>query len=137
MLRQHSDPGLALAISDRLLNWRNREELHTIKSLIYNLQAAINSKDILGWDNFCLVLVIKHITAIQQSFLEYLGYISLGEVWMSKVARNIWDIQKQMCGHRNSYVYASNVTIYKNKEEAMTAEIRWEFALGQNGLPTE
>ena len=33
MLRQHSDPGLALDISDRLLHWRNREELHPIQRL--------------------------------------------------------------------------------------------------------
>ena len=69
MLRQHSAPCLALAISDRLLHWSNREELHPTQRLIWNIQAEMDYQDLLGWDNFYLVLVSKNITDIQQSFL--------------------------------------------------------------------
>ena len=82
-------------------------------------------------------MVIKHITAIQQYFLEYLGYKSLGEVWISKLVRKIWEVQKIMWGHRNSYVHASNRTIHHHEEEAMTVLIWWEISAGQNGLPAE
>ena len=54
---------------------------------------------------------------------------------MSKVVRNIWDIQKRMWDHMNSYSHASNGNTHQHEEEAMTAEIRWEFSVGQNGLP--
>ena len=116
MLRQHSAPGLALAIYDILLHWRNQEELHPIQSLIWNLQAAMDSQDLLVWDNFCFGLVSKNITAIQQYFWGDWGYRSYGEVWMSKLVRNIWEIQKIMLYHRNSYFHASNGTIHQHKE---------------------
>ena len=93
---------------------------------------VIDSEDILGWDNFLFGLGSKNITAIQQSFLEYLRYKSLGEVWMIKEVRNIWDHQNRMWYHRNSYAHASNGTIHQHKEEAMTATIMWEFELFQN-----
>ena len=51
---------------------------------------------------------------------------------MSKVVGNIWEIQKIMWYHRNRYVHASNSTVHQNKEEDMTAAIRWEFTVGQN-----
>ena len=70
ILIQHSSPGLALDISEKLLYWRNREELHTIQRLSWNIQIAINSQDLLGWYIFCLGLVSKTITVIQRSFLE-------------------------------------------------------------------
>ena len=78
MLQQQPAPGLSLAISDRLLHCRNLEECHPIQILIWNLQAEIYSQEILGWDNLCLGLVSKNITAIQKFFLEDLGYKSLG-----------------------------------------------------------
>ena len=80
-------------------------------------------------------MVRKNITAIQQYFLEYSGEKSSGEIWMSKVVKNIWDPQKRIWGHRNSYAHESNRTIYQHKEEAITAVIWWEFAVGQNWLP--
>ena len=86
---------------------------------------VIDYQDILGWDNFCFGLVSKHITAIQQYFLEYPGYKSLGEVWMSKVVRNISELQKIIWDQSNIYVDASNGTIRHHKDEAMTAAIRW------------
>ena len=55
---------------------------------------------------------------------------------MSKLARRIWEIQKLMWDHRNSYVHASNGTVHQQKEEAITAAIQWEFSVYQNGLPT-
>ena len=135
MLRQHYAPGLALDISGKLLNWRNREELYSIQRLIWNIQAVIYYQDILGWDNFCFVLVSINITAIQQYFLEDSGYKSLVEVWMSRAVINNWDIQKIMCNHRNIYVQESNRTIHQHKEEAINATRWWEFAVGQSGLP--
>ena len=50
---------------------------------------------------------------------------------MSKAVRNICELQKRMWDHRNSYAHASNDTIQQHEEEAMTAAIRWEFAVGQ------
>ena len=130
-----STPGLVLVIYDRLLHWRNREELHPIQIPICNIQAEIDSQDVLGSDNLCFGLVIKNITAIQQSFLEDSGYKSMGEVWMSKVVRNVWDLQNIMWEHSNRYIYESNGTIHHQKEEAMTSAIQWEVSVGQNILP--
>ena len=42
---------------------------------------------------------------------------------MSKVARKIWEIQKIMWYHRNSYVHSPNNTIIQHKKEAMTVAI--------------
>ena len=70
MLRQHYSLGLALSIYDILLHWRNREELHPMKILSWNLQTVIDYQDILGWDKFCFGLVNKNITSIQQFLLE-------------------------------------------------------------------
>ena len=47
MIIQQSVPGLALTIYSILMHWRIQEELHPIQRLIYNLQAAIDSHDIL------------------------------------------------------------------------------------------
>ena len=54
---------------------------------------------------------------------------------MSKAVRNIWDPQKQMWDHINSYVHVSNGTIHQTEEEATTTATRWEFVLCKNGLP--
>ena len=51
---------------------------------------------------------------------------------MSKVVINIWELQKIMWNHMNSYVHASNITIHQHNEEAMNSEIQWEFTVGQN-----
>ena len=134
MLRQRSAPGLALAISDRLLHWRNRDWLHRIQRLSWSIQAEIYSQDLLDCNNLCFGLAGKYIIAIQWSFLEDSGYKSWGKLCMSKVVRNILDIKKKW-EHRNSYVHASNGTIHQHKEEAITAELWREFVLGQNGLP--
>ena len=135
MLRQYLDPVLALAISDILLHWRNWEELHPIQMLIWNLQPEIDSQYIISWYNLCFGLVSKHIKAVQQSFLKDLGYKYSGAVCMSKVVRIIWDLQKIMWDHSNSYVHASNNTIHYYEEEYMTATIWLGFAVGKNGLP--
>ena len=51
------------------------------------------------------------------------------------MVRNIWELQKRVWDHRNSYAHASNGAIHWHEEEAMTAVIRWEFSVGQNRLP--
>ena len=67
--------------------------------------------------------------------MEDKGYKSSVEVWIGKVASNIWELQKRMWDHINSYIHASNGTVHQHKEEAMTAAIWREFSVGQNILP--
>ena len=56
---------------------------------------------------------------------------------MSKVVRKIWYLQKIIWDNKNSYAHALNSTTHYQEEDAMTmtAEIRWELAVFQNGLP--
>ena len=66
-------PGLALAISERLLHWSNGEELHLIQRLIWKLQAVIDYQDLLRWDNFCFGLVRKILQLYNSNFWKIRG----------------------------------------------------------------
>ena len=54
---------------------------------------------------------------------------------MSKVVRNIWELQTIMWYHSNISFQVSNGNIHQHEEEDLTVTIHWKFAVGQNGLP--
>ena len=69
----HAAPGLALAITTRLQQWRNGETLTFPQSVPVEVRDVIFTQDELGWEHFCFGLVSHNITTYQHNFLAASG----------------------------------------------------------------
>lgn len=56
---------------------------------------------------------------------------------MSQLIRKVWDLQKKMWEHRNSFVHKESGSIHDKELEAVDEAIRVEFRRGLDGLPGE
>ena len=71
----------------------------------------------------------------QHEYLKSLGKRSSGQTWFSKLIRKTWLLQKKMWDHRNGYLHKNGSSLHDHEVAAMDRTIRWEFAVGLNGLP--
>ena len=72
---------------------------------------------------------------VQQEYLTLRGSRVPAHVWFSRLIRKLWDLQKKMWDHRNQFLHLNQSSMHTLEVEAMDRTIRWEFAVGLNGLP--
>ena len=71
----------------------------------------------------------------QQDYLTLMESRTPAHVWFSRLIRKLWDLQKKMWDHRNSFVHKTQSSMHEFEVEAMNTAIRWEFTVGRNELP--
>ena len=127
-------PGLAEALTSRLMNWRNGTSITSPYNLDENLAVALEHQAIIGWDNFCFGVVSHKLRSLQHDHLQGLGRKSSGVVWMSKLLRKLWNLQHEMWVHRNKSIYKGTGSVHEYERQAVTQVVHYEFMIGRNRL---
>ena len=58
----------------------------------------------------------------------------MGKVWLSKLVREIWELQFKMWDYRNKQLYVKGDKLYKIEVQAINHAMRFEFAIRRNKL---
>ena len=58
-------------------------------------------------------------------------------MWISRFIRQIWQVQRAMWLHRNSFVHKGGSSVHEAELTAIDNSIRMEFILGRDGLSNE
>ena len=103
MRKNSSISGLPKILRRRLGAWQQGaqppcKEIHEPR-----IHHIINAMDSLGWNNFCFGIVPKCWTQYQSNHLQQLHKKLPGTTWMSRLVRQVWDLQKKMWVHCNYF----------------------------------
>ena len=91
--------------------------------------------DEIGWKHFGFGIIPTLWTQYQEEHLKQLGSKLTGQLWMSRLIRQVWALHKKMWLDRNSYVHKPGRSIHQAEEEAVNEAIKAEFARGRDGIP--
>ena len=137
MSKNHSLPGLAAIIGRRLRAWQRGNPLPQEDIYDPQIYQIIQEMDSLGWDNIIFGTLPKCWSTYQQRYLRSLGHKLLGTNWISRFIRKLWDLQKAMWTHRNTFVHKDSGSVHDRELKAIDESIKSEFTRGLDGLPRE
>ena len=99
------------------------------------LRNATLQQDSLGWRSFLHGFIGKKWRlAIEQHFIDIRSQKS-STLWMSRLVRKIWDVQRLMWSDRNNTLHGEGNTIHVTEIKAINDEILAQWLEGQNYLP--
>lgn len=125
------------AITTRLHQWRTGAQVTHMSEVPTDLAQAIATQDSVGWEQFQFGMISSELMQIQDKHFKSKGKRSTGLHWMSRLLQRIWDLHHSLWQHRNSFLHKGKKCLHELEREAVDKSIRWEFALGKDGLDSQ
>ena len=100
------------------------------------LRKAVLQQDSLGWNNFLHGFIsIKWRQAIDMHF-QHINSKKSSTLWVSRLVKKIWDIQRQLWNDRNEALHGDGNTIHVEEITAINEEVLSQWTEGSRHLPT-
>ena len=125
---------LASAITSNLTAWRQQS---TFPPLPENrlLRAAVLHQDSIGWRSYLDGFIsVKWKIVIEQHFVLNHSKKS-AELWLSKLVRQIWNLQWELWMDRNETLHGEGNTIHLEEITAINEELIKQWMEGVSDLP--
>jgi hypothetical protein len=127
-------PSLGKVLTQNLTAWRQKS-IFPPPPQECMLRQAILQQDELGWGNLLKGFIgIQWRMAVEQHFLSIKSQKS-SVVWISKLIRKIWDLQRQLWDDRNNTLHGEGQTIHLEELNAINEELTKQWMAGLNQLP--
>ena len=91
----------------------------------------------IGWDKALFGLISTQWKWSLNLELRKRGSRRTADGWISKFIRQLWDLQLAMWQHRNHWLHEIEKGVHSREQRAIDAAIRFEFAIGRNGLSNQ
>jgi hypothetical protein len=127
--------GMGDVITQNLTAWR-QNSMYPHPPIDTTLRKAVLQQDSLGWNNFLHGFISsKWRQAIDMHFKKINSKKS-STLWVSRLVRKIWDIQRQLWNDRNEALHGEGNTIHVEEITAINEEVLSQWTKGSRHLPT-
>ena len=127
-------PSLGRTLTQNLTAWRQNSTFPP-PPIESTLRSAVLQQDHLGWSNLLKGFIgTKWRIAVEQHFISIQSQKS-STLWVSKLVRKIWDMQRQLWDDRNDTLHGEGQTIHLEELTAINEEITNQWLEGINHLP--
>jgi hypothetical protein len=130
-----TSPDVQLTMTTRLQQLFTQQPYTPIPSLPENVQAALETKDSIGWENFFEGCITQDWEAIQDAYFWWCHSRKTGCRWTASLIQKLWDISWDLWEHRIGIVHARENEASLHNMMAVDQEIRLQCIHSPNSLP--
>ena len=127
-------PSLAQGVVHCLKQWREPDLADPPPHLSEEAEELIESQKVIGWDKAFFGLISTQWKWSLNLELRKRGSRRTADGWISQFIRQLWELQLAMWQHRNHWLHEIEKGVHSREQRAIDAAIRFEFAIGRNGL---
>jgi len=137
MNKVHTEPSLALAITDILRMWQKRPS-HVQSTLeataIPSQIEGLLQQDDIGWMQFIQGFLHEDLVLVQSNYYKEIHSQKTGKRWATNLIKKLWEVMHSMWKHRNDILHESDIINTLSGQDFLEISIQHELDRGRENL---